>query len=139
EALDAVGNLALGGQHEDATIEAALANSLAKIHAVEAGQHHVQDQEIETSGCGAIQAGGSVGGGFDDVAFGAQQIPYDPHDAGFVLNEKDARAHVFSPVATGRRTMNVAPLPFALRSVTVPLCASTISLTRLNPRPAPRI
>ena len=101
EALDAVGDLAAGGEHEDAAVEALLAHFLAEGEAVEAGEHDVEDEEVVAVVGGGAEAVGSGGGVGDVVALGGEEVGDDEGDIGFVFNEQDVRIRHIAP--GGRR------------------------------------
>jgi hypothetical protein len=74
EAFHAVVDLALGGEHEHRHGAAAFAELAADGEAIEAGHHHIEQDEVEGFRAGEFKAGHSIGGGADAVALGGERL-----------------------------------------------------------------
>ncbi|MCI0534657.1 MAG: hypothetical protein L0Z50_05460 [Verrucomicrobiales bacterium] len=81
-------------KHENRAVEAALAGGVADFKSAGAGQHHIEDEQVERPFVHHAQAGVAVARGLDGVAFRAQQVGDDQEDAGPVFDDEDAGAHV---------------------------------------------
>src|SRR5690606_34885804 len=68
EAFDAIGELTAGGQEQDGRADAGTPERPCQGEAVEAGQHHVEDEGVVLAGACQIQPGRSVAGHRDAVA-----------------------------------------------------------------------
>src|SRR5262249_23140780 len=85
---DAVGGGVEGGQHQDRNVVVA-AEAAADLHAVETGEHDVEDGEVGRAGAGAGEGGGTVGGDGDLVALVDEGATERRRDAGGVVHHED--------------------------------------------------
>ena len=96
-----VDHLAARGQHDDRRLDAALAQLLADVEAVQPRQHHVEEDEIERLAGGALEAALAVGARFDRVALAREPVGQRQHQAGLVLDQQEP-LHACDPVAAAR-------------------------------------
>ena len=57
---------------------------------------------------------------FNLMTLRAEHVGNDEGDAGFVFDQKNARAHLMVPAVAGNRTIKVAPCPGLLVTETSP-------------------
>ena len=91
EALHAVVHLVAGGEHDHGHA-GDLAQPAAKLEAVDAGQHEVEDDEVWRLGKGHAQARLAVPGALGVEALVAEAQGEKIDDAGFVVDYQKARA-----------------------------------------------
>jgi hypothetical protein len=87
EAVDAVVDVAFGGEEEDGEVFSAFAEFAAEGEAVEAGHHDIQEDEVEGLGAGEFDAGGAVDGCEGAVAFGFEGFDEGDAHGGFVFDD----------------------------------------------------
>jgi hypothetical protein len=92
QAGDAIGDLAAGGQHEHRDPVPGSPQPLADGDTVQAGQHHVEHDRVETAGRRGVQPVGSGVPGLGVVAGLGQAAGEQPGEAPLVLHHQYAHA-----------------------------------------------
>ena len=124
---------------------ASLAHARGHLEAVQPGQHHVEDHEVEAAappGLGEAREGlGAVARHLDLVALDLE-VELDPGgEVLLVLDDEDARHRQRLGGASrrpGRVMVKVEPRSGpALSAMTVPRCPFTTERTMKRPRPVP--
>ncbi len=90
EALDAGLQRVARREHEDRHLVAALAQALGHVHAVEAGEAEVQDDQVREEGVRLLEGLDAVAGELDLVALHAQRALEDVRDLLVVLDDQYA-------------------------------------------------
>ena len=99
EALDPVGDLALGGEHDHRQGRLASADRGQNLDPVAPGQHPVEDHQVEAAAERQPLALDAVGGWSDAVALGLETPREEVGDRRLVLDDQDLHA----PMLDGRR------------------------------------
>ena len=115
QAEDDVILLAFRREHHDRHFQVLLTDGAAKLKAVDAGQHDVQENQVRVRGQGEMQPRFSFGGGEHFITLGHKRIFETADESGFVLDDQDA-----APFHTGTDTRNVLPAPTQLSTRTEP-------------------
>ena len=89
EAVDPILNLSFRGQHQDGAIEAAFTDPGADFEAIGAGQHDIEDDQIESVFEGEAKTYVAVFGPFDLVSCSFEQIAHGHGDAPFIFDKKN--------------------------------------------------
>src|SRR5207249_6782376 len=106
KALNLVMGLIACCQHQDRHGIALLANGLAYVEAVHAGQHDVEDHQIETFVEDATFCFAAISGAFDIVAFSLQHVGEGDDKCRLVFNQENA-SHDRSSLLARRHRGNV--------------------------------
>src|SRR5882672_7243141 len=158
EPADLVALLRARRQHDDGHERAAGPDLLAHGEAVHVGQHEVEEHEIGAALARELDAVAAQPRRDDVEALELERVAQPAHEVRLVLDDEDAAAsrrqrrparaaaheaaRASAPGVTsgapGTKTVNVAPSPGALVSVTRPPWASAMCLTSDRPMPLPR-
>jgi hypothetical protein len=140
ESAHAIRDEPLGGQHEHRHPSLQPPELRAEREAVQLRHHYVEQDQIRLLFDRAFKAGRAIVGGNDAVTFDRKAILQSTAHWQFVLNYQHAFVSVhFDSPFSGSSIVKQLPFPGSLRTRTCPSCASTISLTMLNPIPAPGV
>src|SRR5579883_1930201 len=137
DARDHVLRVVARREHEDRRPVALTAPVARDLHAVGAGEHDVEDDEVEALLAEELEGLVAL---VEDLDLEALVLEVEPEALRYVLlvlDEQDL-AHAAAPGASGTRTRNDAPRPGpSLSATTVPAWPSTIERTMNRPRPVP--
>jgi hypothetical protein len=111
-----LGDLAAGGQHEHGHL-AGLAQPPAHLEAVDAGQEHVEDDQVGRVVEGPAEGLLAGGGHLDLEPLVGQRAAKGRGQEGVVVDDQDVCAHALPPMdrpPSGRRSLDAALVPFCL-------------------------
>ena len=97
EADDAVDLVALGRQDDHRRRHALAAQDAEHLDAAHAGQHHVEEDEVEPLAAGGLERRLAIGGGGDLVALAGQVEGERLAQGGIVLDQQQAPSHRSPP------------------------------------------
>ncbi len=126
--------LALGREHDDGRLDAALAHRAADLVAVHFGEHDIEQYQVVIARKRQREAALSLRGGIDHAAARDEVVLQPAEQRRIVFDNQDTAAgHAGVP----RATVKVLPFPGWLETRTVPPCASTRNRTMASPSPQP--
>src|SRR4029079_17622614 len=110
------------GSHPDRALalRSAMAHGAAQRQPVDAGNHDVEDEEVEPFGFGALQSFPAIAYAVARVALEAEMQADELADVRFVLDDEDSRRHCFVTVCPSGR--HVAPVKLTIHSVSAQMC-----------------
>ena len=91
--LDPVGHLVAGAQEQNRRL-AQLPDAAQHIPAVDAGQHHVEQDQVVLPGGGQVQALDAVSGHIDHVGMFGQTLAHVGGSLGFVFDDQDSHGRM---------------------------------------------
>ena len=117
EALDAVGALGAGGEHQDRNVVARAAERFRKADATLPRHHHIEDDEVEDEAAHAFARFRRVGGGGHAIAMGDEIGVEQGPDAAVVIDHENVErlAHAILTAPCGGRGQSRLPLPRGFR------------------------
>src|SRR4029079_4116415 len=121
------------GSHPDRALalRSAMAHGAAQRQPVDAGNHDVEDQEVEPFGFGALQRFPAIAYAVARVALEAEMQADRLGYVGFVLYDEDSRRHCFVTVCPSGR--HVAPVKLTIHSVSAQMCRRRRAAAKAEP------
>ena len=140
EAIDAVFDLAFGGEHEDGGALSEAAQFGGDVVAAAPGHHDVEQDQVGLVLEGALQAGLAVGGGERAVPLVSERVAERGAHRALVFDDEDSlagSAHDEDGWWIGSSRVKRLPSPGRLSTLMLPPCASAVWRTMARPMPTP--